>query len=1328
MKQDKKDISILDIFSRDKDTIVEILAPNILERTELENLAQTYSELLGVGKENIIIKYNGDEINFVKTENIVSENKEQSLLDKRLQALRTNIEIEAENKAKTKRKKKEIDSRLIYKSVINQDAKPIDSTNDENSSVIYEGFVYSVDTLVTKTETQIVSFYLTDKKNAIKCKMFINPKDVSKYMGVKEGIYCKVKGMVKFDSYDKMNLLSVSAISRSEYVEQNLDISTEKRVELHMHTNMTQMSGICSVEKIVNRCKKNGYRGFAITDNSGIQSYPEAMKFQDENFKIVYGLEANVVDYNKKIADFNENISFDDTYVVFDIETTGFSPIHDKIIEIGAVKIKNREVVDRFSEFVNPERNIPEKITEITGITDDMVRNAKTIDVVLNDFNRFCENSVLAAHNSSFDMSFIKYNSKVLGLNYNEKCIDTLTLSRLVLTDIKRHGLKYICRELGVQLLNHHRAYQDAEATGYAMIKMFDKLKDMEVFDTHSLNEYAYDKIPLRDYRTNEMTVLVKEQEALSSFYKMVSSSNMGMFSKVALVKRSEIIENRNGLLIGSGGVNGELFKAIMNKYSEEQLIKIAKFYDYLEVQPFASAMNLLSDGLILNEEEYRGIINTIVKLGQKLGITVVATSNAYFLDPDEEILRDIILNSTVPFIRLQKSEPLYLMTTSDMLKEFSYLGNLKAKEIVITNTNLIFDSIGSILPIPKKTFPPIIEGSDENLRKICYSNAHRIYGENLPKQVTDRLDRELESIISNGYSVMYIVARELVIKSEKDGFMVGSRGSVGSSFAATMAGITEVNPLKPHYLCGSENCNFVEFDVNTDVLDGFDLPDKNCPKCGNALLKEGHDIPFETFLGFNGDKEPDIDLNFASIYQSDAHEYTKVLFGETFVYKAGTISTVAGKKAYGYVKKYFERIGQDLSEAFCVYLTNNLVGIKNTTGQHPGGIMVVPKNKNIHDFTPIQYPANDASKGVITTHFDYHAISGKILKLDLLGHESPTSIKILEDMTGFNALNVKFDDKNAMEVFRSSKSLGIKDASYDEDTGSLGIPEFGTMFVRQMLKDTMPNTFIELVKIAGLAHGTDVWLNNAQELVRNKTCTLLDAICTRDEIMTYLIRNGLEKFDSFSIMEKVRKGKGLSEEHESLMREKNIPDWYIESCKKIQYMFPAAHAVAYVMMSFRIAYFKVNYPLAFYGAYFSSKIADFDIPIIIKGSSSINRELNLLRSGKGNENKIYVLELAKEMLARGYNFNNVDLKQSSASQFEIVGDKLQIPFKAVKGFGEKAAEAVVEYRSKNDIYSVEDLKKINGVNKSTILSLEELGVLDKMPKTNQFTLDMFIS
>ncbi len=1234
-----------------------------------------------------------------------------------------------------KKKKREVtvDDRVIYKALVKGESRSIDEVGDENQIVVYEGFVFGYSSIVTKTGKTIVSFYLTDKRRAIKCKIFLSEKDLKKYTGISDKMYIKVKGMVKFDTFDKENVLSVSSVSKSEYVEKQIDTYPEKRVELHMHTNMTAMSGIPSLRKIAARAKKNGYKAIAITDNSVIQAYPsvgEARQKENlpDDFKFIYGLEANVINYDEKIVDIEIDRDLDSSFVVFDLETTGFSPVNDRIIEVGAVKIVNKKIVDTFSSFVYPEMPIPKSSTDVCGITDDMVKDAPLIDAVLPEFIDFCGDSVLVAHNAAFDRSFIVQNSKRLGIDFSPSYLDTLTLSRILLTNISRHGLKYVSRELGVSLINHHRAYQDAEATGNVLIKLFQILIDYDVTTLHQLNDYSADKRPIRDFKHDEMTILVEKQEALFGFYKLISNSHMETFHKVAHIKRSELEAAREGLLIGSGGVNGELFKAAMNKKSREELIQIASFYDYLEIQPSASARLLYKENMIQSVSDYRDIVKQIVSIGEELGIPVVATSNAYFLDQEDKVLRDIILNSTVPFIRLKESEDLYLRTTEEMLEEFSYLGREKAREVVIVNTNSISDKIGDIKPIPSGTYPPFIEGADEDFKKICYKRVHEIYGEDLPEIISSRLDREVKSIVEHGFAVMYLIARNLVKKSEEDGYLVGSRGSVGSSFAATMAGITEVNPLPAHYYCDNPDCHYVTFDVPDYVLDGFDLPEKDCPNCSNRLIREGHNIPFETFLGFNGDKEPDIDLNFASVYQSNAHEFTKVLFGEGYTFKAGTISTVAGKKAYGHVKKYFERIGEDVSNGFASYLASNLEGVKVTTGQHPGGIMVVPKTKDIHDFTPVQFPANDASKGVITTHFDYHSISGRILKLDLLGHESPTTLKFLEEATGFDPLTVNFDDKKTMEVFRSTDSLDIVDNSYTETSGSLGIPEFGTKFVREMLKDTRPVTFIELIKIAGLAHGTDVWLNNAQELVRNNTCTLMEAICTRDEIMTYLIRMGVESKMAFTIMEKVRKGKGLTEEFEKTMRDNNVPEWYIDSCKKIKYMFPAAHSAAYVMMSFRIAYFKVYYPLAFYSTYFSSNISDFDADIIIKGSSHISAEINAYKSAGKVDNKLYVFELAMELIARGYSFANVDINKSGASQFVIEGNKLRIPFRALKGFGEKAAESLVKERETMSIYSVEDLKKVSGVNKSSIEALEALGALDGMPKTNQFSLDMFLN
>ncbi|GMG97100.1 PolC-type DNA polymerase III [Tepidimicrobium xylanilyticum] len=1171
----------------------------------------------------------------------------------------------------------------------------------------------------------LVTFNITDLTDSLTVKAFLNDKQFEDFKAnIKNGLHVKAMGDVAYDSYSKYLVLMLKALNLVEK-EERMDLAEEKRVELHLHTQMSAMDGISSFKKLAKRAKKWGHTAIAITDHGVVQGFPEAMEASRElGIKVLYGVEGYLVNDKKPIVSNYSREKVYDSFVVFDIETTGLSSRNDMITEIGAVKIKNGQIVDQFSQLINPEVPIPSKITNLTGITDEMVKDKPTIKEVLPRFYAFIENSVLVAHNASFDVSFIKEQCARLNLTFDNPIFDTLELSRALFPELKSHKLNLVAKHLNVSLLNHHRAVDDAKATAEIFIKCMEILKSSGINGFDAINRLVEGK-NISKNESFHIIILVKNLTGLKNLYKLISESHLNHFYRRPRIPKFLLKTYREGLILGSACEAGELYRAIINNKDTNELKEIVDFYDYLEIQPIGNNMHLVRNGLVKGVEELISINKKIVELGEKYNKPVVATGDVHFLDPEDEVFRRILMHGQ-GYDDADFQPPLYLKTTDEMLKEFEYLGSEKAKEVVVKNPNLIADMIDEIDPIPKGTFPPVIEGSDEELRRITYKRAIEIYGNPLPKIVRDRLDRELNSIISNGYAVMYIIAQKLVWKSLEDGYLVGSRGSVGSSFVATMSGITEVNPLVPHYVC--PNCKYSEFIEDGSVGSGVDLPDKDCPVCGTKLFKDGHDIPFEVFLGFEGDKEPDIDLNFAGEYQATAHKYTEELFGEGYVFRAGTIGTIADKTAYGFVKKYFEEKGSNVHPAEINRLVQGCTGVKRTSGQHPGGVMIVPRNKEIYDFTPIQYPADDKNSGVITTHFDYHSISGRILKLDILGHDVPTIIRMLEEITGVNPRKIPLDDRLTMELFTSSKPLNIKDESVKLEVGTLGIPEFGTKFVRQMLIDTRPTTFAELVRISGLSHGTDVWLNNAQDLVRSGIATLKEVISTRDDIMLYLIYSGLDKKRAFKIMENVRKGKGLTPEDVEYMRSFNIPEWYIESCNKIKYMFPKAHAVAYVMMSFRIAYFKVHYPEAFYATYFTTKAQDFDAELVLKGKEAVVEKIRELDSLSNQmtakeKNLLTVLEVVQEMYARGYNFENVDLYKSHSNRF-LIGEKGIIPpLVSLEGIGDTAAKSIVKERENGEFMSIEDLVSRTKVSKTVVEALKAHGCLNNLPESNQISL-----
>ncbi len=1227
---------------------------------------------------------------------------------------------------------------LLGKEIIGSISKIID-TKIVGETVVIEGSIYNIEPREIKGDKYIISFDITDLSDSTTVKFFVKKSVFDQELSdkIKKGKYLRVQGEVQFDKYSKEIDIMAKNIMTAEAPAPRMDDAEEKRVELHLHTQMSSMDGVTSVKKYIERAIQWGHKAIAITDHGVVQAFPDAMNAVGKSdLKVIYGVEAYLIDDLGSVVTMPRGQSLDDTFVIFDIETTGLSREVESITEIGAVKVQDGKIVDRFCSFVNPEKPISVEITKLTGITDEMVSDAPLIQDILPKFLDFCGDGVMVAHNASFDMGFIRVNAeRKCGIEVKNTVLDTLELSRTLLPEMSKHKLNLVCEHLGVSLEGHHRAVNDAEATAEIFLKFVDMLVEKKIFKVDDINVFASQTVNYKKLKAHHAIILVQNYTGLRNLYELVSISHIDYFHRRPRIPKSKLIQFREGLILGSACEAGELYRALLDDKPKQVIEEIVNFYDYLEIQPLGNNQFMIESQKvekIRSLEDIKEMNQKIIALGEEHHKPVVATCDVHFIDPQDAAFRRIIM-AAEGFADADKQAPLYFRTTKEMLKEFAYLGEEKAKEIVITNTNKIADMIEKIKPIPDETFPPKIEGADDELRQICMDKAVSIYGDPLPEIVRDRLETELNSIISNGYAVLYIIAQKLVWKSVADGYLVGSRGSVGSSFAANMAGITEVNSLPPHYIC--PNCKYSDFESETvkayamEEASGCDMPDQVCPVCGEMLHKDGHDIPFQTFLGFEGDKEPDIDLNFSGEYQQQAHAYTEELFGKGKVFKAGTIGTLADKTAYGFVKKYFDAREITPHNAEIQRLTDGCTGVKRTTGQHPGGLMVVPSDHDIHEFCPIQRPANDVNSTVTTTHFDYHSISGRLLKLDLLGHDDPTVIRMLYDLTGVNPQTVPLGDPETMSLFESPRALGVTEEEINCKTGTLGIPEFGTKFVRGMLMDTKPKTFADLLRISGLSHGTDVWLGNAQTLIENGTITLKETISTRDSIMIYLINKGVEKKKSFKIMEKVRKGKGLTEEDIVDMKAANVPDWYIESCQKIKYMFPKAHAAAYVMMAFRIAYFKINYPEAYYASYFTVRACDdFDYSCMCKGIDAAKEAIREIHA-KGQEatakdkNKQTVLEIVVEFYARGFKFLPIDLYQSDSRKFQITPEGLLPPFSSLQGFGTNAAQSVVDGRAKGEFRTIEELKERTSLGRSLIDLLKENGVLDGMPETNQLTL-----
>ena len=1311
---------------------------------EFEN--ETLKISIRFGNEETLKKENIDALikNYVKksflidvdVEFLLKEKEENRLLEEieeTKKSLVLDIPIVTEEKEPEKKKEviakeendEEKDKNLIIGRDFSGEVTQLCDITEYSGKVVVSGKIIGYETRETRNGNHILSVFVTDDTASITCKCFVKPDKIKDIEGALKGAKAlTVKGDTVYDQYEHEVTIKINSLKLLD-VKSRSDNSEEKRVELHAHTVMSAMDSVAKTDELIKTAAKWGHKAIAITDHGVVQAYPDAFSAGEKSgIKVIYGMEGYLMGDDTKIVYNEKEMPISGDFVVFDIETTGLKARFNELIEVAGVRVSGGKIVGRFSEFVKPENQISAQITELTRITNEMVAAADNAENVIKRFVEFAKGAVLVAHNANFDVGFMKRYAEKYGIDFDFCYVDTLGLSRKLVTNIKRHRLDRVAKALGINFEGHHRAINDAEVTAKIFLVFCDSLQRKGINNVTEINNELADETIKQYTDLYHIILLVKDMTGLKNLYKLVSTSHLDNFYRRPRITKEILQAHREGLIIGSACEAGELYNAVLSGKTTKEIEEIANFYDYLEIQPLRNNEFMVRENTVSSFDDLKDVNREIVALGDKLNKPVVATCDVHFVNPEDSIFREVLMVSQ-EYDDAEFQPPLYLRTTEEMLEEFKYLGKNKAYEVVVENTNKIADLVEEVRPIPKDTYPPEMPGATEDIQRMSDERAHEIYGEVLPDIVKQRMEKELVPIIKYGFSVMYMIAQKLVTKSLSDGYLVGSRGSVGSSFIAYLIGITEINSLPPHYIC--PKCKNVEFITDGSVSCGADLDDKDCPKCGHKYKKEGYDIPFETFLGFDGDKEPDIDLNFSGEYQSVAHKYTEELFGVGHVYRAGTIGTLADKTAYGYIKKYAEKKGISLNKAEELRLSQGIVGVKRTTGQHPGGVMIVPKANEIYEFSPIQHPANDNETDIITTHFDYHSISGKLLKLDILGHDDPTMIRMLEDLTGLDAKTIPIDDKPTMSLFTTTEALGITEDDIGTPVGTFAVPEFGTRFVQQMLIETKPTTFGELIRISGLSHGTDVWTNNAQELVRDGVATLPEVICTRDDIMLYLLLHNLPPLESFKIMEKVRKGKGLSPEDEILMRENNVPEWYISSCKKIKYMFPKAHAAAYVTMGFRIAYFKVHYPIAFYIAYFTVRATEFDADLMLRGKERVTTamaEISVLPNPTQKEkNLMTILEVVNEMYARGISLLPVDLYKSHATKFVEEDGAIRPPLNAINGVSDAVGQAIVDARENGGPFiSSEDLMRRAKIGKAIVDKLKEYDVLSDVPDTNQIT------